>query len=135
MTTESLPYEVVMTDVLLVDFSDSIRSTLADILRIFGYSVLETDNAETAIKVVNRSRIGMIVLELDLPTQSSVQLLDSIANPPPVVLFSARPVEAEEWEQMKHKVVRQIRKPARPEVLIEMVRTVLRDSRGEFRLA
>jgi DNA-binding response OmpR family regulator len=73
-------------DVLLVDFSDSVRKTSADILRTFGFTVEEADDGEIAYELLTQKVYRMVVLELDLPKRTAVEVLESLEFPPPLVI-------------------------------------------------
>ena len=107
-----MAYEEI-TDVLLVDFEDSITSTFADTLRMFGFTVEETDDGEIAFEPLSQRRFGMLLLELDLTKRTGIELLAP---------YRVRRVGAGE-----HKAVGRLRKPTSPELLIETVRTVCKE--------
>ena len=92
-TRIAMPDEEI-TDVLVVDFSDSFRVTTAGMLRTFGFKVEEADEGEIALELLNQRRFGMVLLELDPPKRSG--LLDSLNQLPPVVVVAARSIEPDE---------------------------------------
>ena len=128
LTQDEERYASPTADVLLVDFSDGVRCTMAEILRTFGFSVLDADTADAALEVLNRHRVGVIVLEPDLPGRNGLETIEAFAaldDPPPVLVLSARPVEAGQRERMKHLVTGYLQKPVSPEALMETLRATL----------
>jgi len=115
-----------MTDVLVVDFDDGVRTTTAQILRHEGFTVAEADDGEIAFELMRQQRFGVVLLELDLPKRSGVQLLESIDDPPPVIVVAAYPFEPRDDERVGHKLAGYLQKSVPPRVLIDMVASLLR---------
>lgn len=117
------------TDVLLVDFYDSARTTTREILALSGLKVFEADDGEIAFELLTQRRFGVVLLDLDLPIRSGLELLESIDDPPPAVIYTAWRIEPRNWEHLRHKIVGYLVKPVDPIVLIERVTHVLRHGR------
>lgn len=117
------------TDVLLVDFFDSTRSTTTEILSLSGLTVTEADDGEIAYELLAEKRFGVLLLDLDLPKRSGLELLESLEDPPPVVIYSSYRIEPDDREHLRCKVVGNFVKPVDPTVLIETVTDVLRHGR------
>ncbi len=117
------------TDVLLVDFFDSARSTTCEILSLSGLSVIEADDGEIAYERLTERRFGLLLLDLDLPKRNGLELLESLHDSPPVVLYTAYRIEPREREHLRDKIVGYLVKPVDPTVLIERVTDVLKDGR------
>jgi len=115
----------VETDVLVVDFADGLRETTAEVLRSRGAVVAEADSAERAEEILDRETVRLMVLEPDLPLRSGVELVESLYDPPPVVVFSSHPVQCRDRDRMDGKVVCYLQKPVAPRELIAVVQKVL----------
>lgn len=116
-------------DVLLVDFFDSARSSTCEILSLSGFSVVEADDGEIAHELLRERRFGLLLLDVDLPKRNGLELLESVPDAPPVVLYTACPIEPHERERLRDKIVSYLVKPVEPTVLIERVTDVLKDRR------
>jgi DNA-binding response OmpR family regulator len=114
------------TDVLVVDFDDAVRTSTAAILRSEGLTVAEADDGDIAFDLLGQRHFGVVLLELDLPKRSGIELLDALDDPPPVVIVSAYEIEPDDCERIRHKVVGYFRKPVAPRVLIDTVAALLR---------
>jgi CheY-like chemotaxis protein len=114
------------TDVLIVDFYDPIRTSSAEILRLAGLSVAEADDGENALELLGKHRFGMVLLALDLPWRTGVEVLDALDDPPPVVILSKHEIPSDDLERIRPKLVGYLRKPVAPRVLIDTIAALLR---------
>jgi two-component system chemotaxis response regulator CheY len=106
--------------VLVVDDDPGVRSTSAAILRGAGYSVTEAADGIVALSAMSALRFDCIVLDVDLPHLSGLELLDALIDPPPTLLVTARPFDADVWAR-RAKVFAYLRKPILPKVLLDKV--------------
>jgi CheY-like chemotaxis protein len=81
---------------LLVDDDDSVRESLAAVLRAEGYVVAEARNGRQAHELLTSNRVSprLVLLDLLMPIMSGEQFLAAIANEPrlralPVIVLSA----------------------------------------------
>ncbi len=113
------------TDVLVVDDEPDVRSSVADILRQAGYRVQEAADGNEALDVLARERVGAVLLDMVMPRCDGMAVMDALDDPPPVVVVSARRVEAAARTKLGAKVVDYLEKPVRPEVLLGRVATIV----------
>jgi CheY-like chemotaxis protein len=79
--------------VLVVDDDPAVRTSMAEILRLYGYSVSEADGPDDALRMLAEGDVALVLLDLGLPLGKGLRLLDDlalldIAHPPPVILVS-----------------------------------------------
>jgi CheY-like chemotaxis protein len=75
-------------DVLVVDDYHGTRTSFGSILRSAGYTVDEAENGFVALEKLRSLSVGSVLLEVELPGLYGLQLLDTLDNPPPVILMS-----------------------------------------------
>ena len=107
--------------VLVCDDDDAVRATAAEILRRAGYRVLEAQDGEVALELLSESDVAAIILDIRMPRRDGISLLDAIDAPPAVLLVSAFSVEPAVRARIGPKVFRYLRKPVRPELLLDIV--------------
>ncbi|MBN8525569.1 MAG: response regulator [Planctomycetes bacterium] len=79
--------------VLIADDDRLVRESLGDAFDAFGWEVRVADCGTSAIQVLERGRLDLLVSDIDMPDMTGFQLLSwTRAHPPalPVVLMSAR---------------------------------------------
>lgn len=81
---------------LVVDDMESVRCTVAELLRLEGYEVESAADAEEALQLARLVRWDGVVLDVDLPGMSGVELYARISSNNgnqrlPVVFFTGRP--------------------------------------------
>jgi len=111
--------------ILVVDHDDPVRQSTADILRNEDFDVVEADLGETMMARLRERMYGLVLVDPDLPFTNGVDVLEQVADPPPVIVVSARPVEEQDRRRL-HSVVTYLEKPVPPPMLIAAVRAVLR---------
>jgi CheY-like chemotaxis protein len=73
--------DVSRCQVLIVDDDDTIRETLADVLRYFGYMPCQAQDGRMALDLLRGSPVGMVVLlDVNMPGMDGRQLLRVVAN-------------------------------------------------------
>jgi two-component system, OmpR family, KDP operon response regulator KdpE len=75
--------------ILLIDDEPQIRRFVKAGLELHGYSVNETENGSAGLNAVAQSRPDLIILDLDLPDMSGVEVLNTIrswSNVPVIIL-------------------------------------------------
>lgn len=111
--------------VLVADDNQGVRSTLCQILRDAGYTVLEAEDGDTALEQLQRHPVAVLVLDIRMPKRDGIALLDSLNDPPVVLLVSAFSVDEETRRRMGPKVHRYLRKPVAPRHLLECIAEAL----------
>lgn len=112
-------------DVLVVDDHEAIRTSVAELLRTAGYSVAEAENGQTALDVLQAHKVGALVLDLRMPGVDGLKVLESLTDPPPVIITSAFSLELDEQQRVDAKIFVQLVKPFHPRRLIEAVASAI----------
>jgi len=107
-------------DVLVVDDDDALRSSVADILRGEGMSVSEAIDGLEALDQLESFRVGVMVLDVNMPRLSGPELLARLDDPPLVVLVTAGVYDDEVLAQQR-KITWFLKKPVPPRELITIV--------------
>ncbi|HAA04916.1 MAG TPA: hypothetical protein DCE18_16330, partial [Syntrophobacteraceae bacterium] len=73
--------------VLLVDDDDSVRALGAELLQMFGYSVISANDGESALQVYGETRggIDLVILDLIMPGIGGTQCLERLLEMDPRV--------------------------------------------------
>jgi len=111
-----------VTDILLVDYDDAVRTSTAEILRQEGFSVAEVDRADVVATLLQERWYRLMVIDPDLPLGDGIDLLDGLAEPPQIIVVSAHPVEKAARDRLDAKVALYLEKPVAPPVLVAAVR-------------
>jgi CheY-like chemotaxis protein len=107
--------------VLVVDDEDDVRESMASILRGAGHAVATAATGWEAISILEELVVGILILDVRMPRFSGVDLLDTLASPPPTVIVSAESVDSGIRARLGEKVQRYMRKPFRPGDLLQAV--------------
>ncbi|HAM03389.1 MAG TPA: two-component system response regulator [Acidimicrobiaceae bacterium] len=93
MMTERTPE--VVARILVVDDDAAVRESTADILEAAGYAVSQATDVEDALAHLAAGRVSLLILDLGLsgrrgrePSRVGLDLLDRVAQLPPVILVS-----------------------------------------------
>jgi CheY-like chemotaxis protein len=112
-------------DVLVVDDHEAIRTSVAELLRTAGYSVIEAENGQSALQALSDYEVGAIVLDLRMPGVDGLKVLEALDDPPPVIITSAFTLELDEHQRVDDKIFMQLVKPFHPRRLIEAVASAI----------
>lgn len=77
---------------LIVDDSDFMRMILNDILTNAGHTVVQADNGRLALKVLQKEKVDICILDILMPEMNGIDTLKQIlSNTPdmPVIMLSA----------------------------------------------
>ena len=119
-------------DVLVVDDHEAIRTSVAELLRTAGYSVIEAADGEQALRALSENEVGALVLDLRMPGVDGLKVLESLVDPPPVIITSAFTLEIDEHQRVDSKIFLQLVKPFHPRRLIDAVASAIgRPGTGE----
>jgi len=113
--------------VLVVDDDEAVRRSVAEILRRSHHTVAEAGNGEEALACLERMRVAVLVLDIRMPRLDGLGLLRLLDRPPPTIVVSAYDVDDEVRRALGAKVSAYLRKPFRPEQLVEAVAGALGD--------
>lgn len=112
-------------DVLVVDDHEAIRESVADLLRSSGYSVIEASNGSQALEMLKENEVGAMVLDLRMPEVDGLKVLETLDNPPPVIVTSAFALDSDELQRVDTKIFVQLVKPFHPRRLIDAVASAI----------
>jgi signal transduction histidine kinase/CheY-like chemotaxis protein len=124
----------VKAKILVVDDEPAITQFLSRVLTDEGYEVKTTDNAETALKLIERERYSLILLDIKLPGMNGFELyqhLDQMDKPltPRVVFITGDVLGTDTKNFLSRTNASYITKPFNIEQLKEEINRIL--SHGE----
>jgi two-component system, cell cycle response regulator DivK len=81
-------------NILIVDDYEDSREMLRKLLEMIGYSVLEADNGLDAVRVTQKERPSLVIMDLGLPLLSGMEAAKMIRETPetseiPIIILSA----------------------------------------------
>ncbi len=108
------------TCVLVVDDEQDIRDGSERILRRCGFRVHTADRGETALKMLDKQPVAIVLLDLKMPGMDGLEVLDRIGkrdSPPLVIVITGFATVETAIGAMKHGAYDFIAKPFDPEQL------------------
>jgi len=111
-------------DILVVDDDEDVRTSMAAVLRSVGYTVAEAVDGESALNLLARADVGIVLLDLHMAPRDGIWLLERIEATPAVVVVSAFALY-DEWDvrtRFSHRVAQFLRKPVAPPRLLAAIR-------------
>lgn len=111
--------------VLVVDDDESILKIVRISLKVFGYSVITANSGEEALRLVEREKPDIMLLDVLMPEMDGLETLKRLrtVSDIPVIVFSARSSSRE--EALKRGANDFIAKPFTPERLAQKISAVL----------
>ena len=99
---------------MIVDDSAIEREIMKDLLASYDSIRLVAECVDTfeAKKALDKNQIDLILLDVEMPKMSGLEFLESLKNPPLVILITAR--EKYAVEAFEHEVVDYLLKPVNP---------------------
>jgi CheY-like chemotaxis protein len=116
---------VLLADVLVVDDEEPVRTSVVEILRSAGYSVLEAVDGQDALDLLESGRVSVLLLDIRMPRRTGIEVLQALDSPPNVILMSAYRFEGEDKRSVGHKVFSHLMKPVAPRRLLDEVRAAI----------
>ena len=117
--------------VLVVEDVAPVRLLMADIVRSFGYSVLEASDGEEAIRVIERSAVHIVLSDVHMPNApiDGLQLAHWIHGQRPgiKVILTSGAVSAVDPAYADFHEGPLLQKPVRPQELERRLRSALGD--------
>lgn len=121
--------------VLVVDDESRMRKLIRDFLAQKGYSILEAQDGEEALKVFeeNKNKIGIILLDVMMPKLDGWSVLRQIrqTSKVPIIMLTARGEEQDELFGFELGVDEYISKPFSPKILVARVEALLKRTKPE----
>jgi len=114
--------------ILIIDDEQKIISSFTSLLEDEGYKVNSAESIEKALKLYNKNRYDLILLDLNLPKLSGVDFLKIIKNdpiPPVVLVISGQSDISTALETIRLGAADYLEKPVPPEKLLTSVKSGL----------
>ncbi len=67
-----------MIKVLVVDDDPNLTELLVDTLVVIGYQAYAAESAKTALEVLEREEIDLVISDINMPAMSGIELLEEI---------------------------------------------------------
>jgi len=120
-------------DLLIVDDSTIIRKSLKKTLGMtpFEFSnIYEAENGEKAIASLERNKVDIVFLDINMPIMNGIEFMaaaneQKLLEGKHVVVLSTEGSEIRREQLKELGVQAQLRKPARPESVIEIISTIV----------
>ena len=116
--------------ILVVDDEARMRKLIKDFLVAKGYSILEAEDGEEALKVFeeNSNKITLILLDVMMPKLDGWSVLRQIrqTSKVPIIMLTARGEEQDELFGFELGVDEYISKPFSPKILVARVEAILK---------
>ena len=123
--------------VLVVEDEPDLRICTRDTLRLAGYRVVEADDGPQALLVARGEPLGLVLLDLRLPSMDGLELLRALRADPatqgvPVIVLSATADDAERAQARASGAADYLVKPVGADALLGAVGRLLDvpDDRG-----
>lgn len=125
----------IMTTVLIVDDSTTVREMVSEQLRRDGYSVVEATDGEDAIEKIKANIPDLVVTDIVMPKKNGYELCRWLKSDPktrdiPVVMCTSKSEEFDVYWGMKQGADAYITKPYHPPDLVAAVRRLLHERKA-----
>ncbi|UJJ30995.1 sigma-54-dependent transcriptional regulator [Halopseudomonas maritima] len=110
--------------ILLVEDDDALREALADTLMLGGYDYLEAADAESALQLLRRESVSMVVSDVNMPGMDGHALLRTLRSQYPqlpVLLMTAYGTVEQAVTAMRDGAADYLVKPFAPKALLELI--------------
>ena len=121
--------------VLVTDDDEAVRESVADILALSGYDVLQAADGEEALRVLAQQSVHVLLLDMTMPKLDGLAVLEALGPPPPKVIvlsaFAYYSPEDIDRRGLGRKVTRALRKPCQPVQLLAAVNDAMDELHDE----
>src|SRR5690554_2427483 len=117
--------------IMVVEDNPELREALSDTLEYDGYSVIAVADAESALKVLDRQSVGLVVTDINMDGMDGHTLLMQIRRRHPVlpvILITAFGTIGSSVRAMREGAVDYLLKPFKPEQLLSSIEKYLAPS-------
>jgi DNA-binding response OmpR family regulator len=114
--------------ILVVDDEETMRRSLADILRLEGYQVQVAPNGEAALVLIRKESFDLILLDLKMPGIDGLEVLQFVSKTVPdteVILLTAHGSLESAIEALRLEAHDYLLKPASPKQILASVSSAL----------
>jgi serine/threonine protein kinase/CheY-like chemotaxis protein len=115
--------------ILVVDDEAQVRRLLAKILEMDRYVVIEADNGETAMEILRKEEISLVLADLIMPTLGGMQLLQAVRQRSPqvpVIIISGKNDVEDAVQCIRTGAADYIAKPFKVTQIRQAVKTALK---------
>jgi DNA-binding response OmpR family regulator len=119
--------------ILVVDDEETMRRSLADILRLDGYQVYSACDGETALESLRRDTYDLMLLDLKMPGMDGLEVLQTASKIAPdthVILLTAHGSLESAIEALRRQAFDYLLKPSSPSQILQSVSGAM-SRRGE----
>lgn len=111
--------------ILVIDDEPAILRFIGSCLRIFGYEVVTATCGEEALKLVEREKLDIVLMDVIMPGMGGLELLEKLrtVSDIPVIVFSARSSSRDEALRLGANDF--ITKPFTPDQLVKKISVAL----------
>lgn len=119
-----------VSTIMVVDDSTSVRKMIAFTLENAGYTVIEAENGRDALEKLERAKINMFIVDLNMPEVDGFELTRSIRAKAeyrftPVIMLTTESQDTKKLEARAAGATGWITKPFKPDQLISVVQKVI----------
>lgn len=118
--------------ILIVDDAAAIRKVLQRVLESAGYRVIDAAGVDTALEVLRKSPVDVVLTDVQMPGRSGVELAQIVLRDFPAIrVIAMSGFEDSQVSQLPQAlgIDAALTKPMRPEALIAAVREALERTR------
>lgn len=114
--------------VLVVDDELRMRKLVGDFLMREGYIILEADNGRTALDILSREKVDLVILDVMMPEQDGWTVCKEIRKKGniPVIMLTAKGEEVDQLFAFEIGADEYVTKPFSPKVLTARVNALFR---------
>ncbi|MDM7912610.1 MAG: response regulator transcription factor, partial [Methanotrichaceae archaeon] len=114
--------------ILVVDDEETMRKSLADILRLEGYQVQTLSNGAAAIETIKKETFDLLLLDLKMPGIDGLEVMRSASEITPetmIILLTAHGSLQSAIEAIRNDAFDYLLKPSSPAQIIQSVQSAL----------
>ena len=127
--SENLPIGLSQPSILIVDDDENCRELLCAILENRGCFCLRAENGKSALKVIQESRVALIITDFQMPVLDGCEFLEQLSRdhtrPPPAYMITGNLTEKIRDRALKAGAVMVLPKPIDRNVLLTLVKQYL----------
>jgi DNA-binding response OmpR family regulator len=117
-----------MSKLLIVDDEEIARLTLAEILRLEGFSIKAVESGEAAVKALAEEPFDAMILDLKMPGMGGMEVLRTVVDSLPelsVIVLTAHGTMDTAIQAIRYRVHDYLLKPVAPEQVVASVEEAL----------
>jgi DNA-binding response OmpR family regulator len=119
--------------VLIVDDELRLRKLVADFLMREGYNILEADNGRSALDILSKEKVDLVILDVMMPEHDGWTVCREIRKKSniPVIMLTAKGEEVDQLFAFELGADEYVTKPFSPKVLTARVNALFRRIAGD----